>query len=324
MPDPFARPIPFPVPSPAPDPLRAPTVATPPAEAESDPGPRAAEPLRLVPAGADRARDAEDEADPGDAPADGYPIGLVPDRPRPRRPSTAPPPPAAVSFPVVPVLPVGEPIDAAGEAWLTARAGEARAGDRAALEALIRALGPRIDGWVARCVARSRPTPRRDGRPWLADDLRQEAWFALERTLEAWPGEGSFLPWLLRVMPFRLADRWQGLLGPEPRGEATPPPFIDDAFAASETRLLLEALAERLEDPRDRVLLLGHVGDGRPLVRFVGEAGDTAGVVYGRWRRLQCWLRAELAAEREVAVGDTSGQTGSAAALPMRGGKGAL
>jgi DNA-directed RNA polymerase specialized sigma24 family protein len=256
-----------------------------------------------------------------DDPADELLVGLVPARLRPRRPASEM---SSATFPVVPLLPIGEPIDAAGEAWLTARAGEARAGDRAALEALVRALGPRIDGWVARCIARSRPTPRRDGHPWLADDLRQEAWFALERTLEAWPGEGSFLPWLLKVMPFRLADRWQVLIGPEPRGEPAPPPFIDDSFAASETWLLLEALAERLEDHRDRLLLLGHVGGDLPLARFVGEAGDTPGAVYGRWRRLLVWLRTELAAEREVAVGDNSGQTGSAAALPMRGGKGAV
>ena len=308
MPDPFARPIPFPGRSgPRPVPLDPPPAAVPPHAS-------ALEPLRLLPAGGGAARGeaagaADETADePSGETADDFLVGVVPDRLRPRRPPAEPSPPAA--FPVVPLLPLGEPIDAAGEAWLTGRAAEARGGDRSALEALVRALGPRIDGWVARCVARSRPTPRRDGRPWLADDLRQEAWFALARTLETWPGEGSgsFLPWLLAVLPLRLADRWQTLLGPEPRREPTSaPPAIDDGYAASETRLLLEALAGRLADPRDRLLLLGHVGDGLPLARFVGVAGTTPGAVYGRWRRLRVWLRAELAPERAAAIGDDVG-----------------
>jgi len=206
----------------------------------------------------------------------------------------------------VPLLPLGAPVDATAEAWLTDRAVEARAGDRVALEALERALGPRIDGWVARCVARSRPTPRRDDRPWLADDLRQEAWFALARTVETWPGDGSFLPWLLAVMPRRLDDRWRTLLGPEPRWDRGAPPSVaDDSQAASEAAVVIESLADRLADPRDRLLLLGHLRDGQPLVRFVGAAGETPGIVYARWRRLRTWLQAELAPEREPGdVGD--------------------
>ncbi|MBA3416820.1 MAG: hypothetical protein H0U10_16490, partial [Chloroflexia bacterium] len=109
-------------------------------------------------------------------------------------------------------------------------------------------------------------------------------------------------------LPFRLADRWQTLLGPEPRGEPAAPSLADDeSFAASETRLLLEALAERLADPRDRLLLLGHVGDGLPLARFVGPVGVTPGVVYGRWRRLRVWLRAELAPARDAGRGGDIG-----------------
>lgn len=304
MPDSVIRPIPFP--------HRGPERLHPPADAGSPPGaaqprPLPPPPLRLVAVAEANASDTlspEPGADAGDvvesrSPAWTDGLRLVPSHIFPWSPADAASREAA-TYPVAPLLPPGVPVDATAAAWLTDRAIAARAGDRAAQEALIRALGPRIDRWVARRIRHSRPTPRRDGRFWLADDLRQEAWFALSQTLKTWSGEGSFLPWLLAVLPRRLSDRWKTLLGPPLRpiweAQAEPAP---DSHADGEIRLLLESLAARLDDPHDRALLLGHLRDGQPLARLVGPAGATPGAVYARWRRLQAWLRTELMPARE-------------------------
>ena len=293
MSDPFVRPAPSADPSRATDPPSEPPRLDPPRPVAAPPR------LRLVPIVDEPAPAAGSDPVParnaGEAECRVIPFPTA-DRPSPPRPERRP---RSSPWPVAPLLPAGVPVDATAEAWLTERAVAARAGDGAALEALFRALGPRIDAWVARSVARSRPTPRCDGRPWLADDLRQEAWFALATTLETWPGEGSFLPWLLAVLPARLTDRWRALLEPEPRWNPVPPPPADDSHAACEIDLLLAMLADRLADPHDRALLLGHLRDGQPLVRLVGAAGDSTHAVYRRWCRLRVWLQAELAPERE-------------------------
>lgn len=208
--------------------------------------------------------------------------------------------------PVVPLLIADAPVDAAAEAWLTDRALAARAGDAAALAALHRALEPRFDRWLWRIVVRSRrraplrrqASPGLPLRPWLAEDLKQETWFALAQTVATWPGDGSFLPWLLAVAPRRLIDRWRALLGSDvDRLPAAPPPA--DGPDAAETGALLDDLAVRLVDADDARLLLGHLRDDRPLAHFAGSTDPTLGAVYGRWKRVKRWLRAELAESAE-------------------------
>ncbi|MCC6315295.1 MAG: sigma-70 family RNA polymerase sigma factor [Thermomicrobiales bacterium] len=204
---------------------------------------------------------------------------------------------AAEPIPAAPLFLPEAPVDEAGAIWLTRQAHALRAGDPAAPEALWRSLEPRIRVWVEhclRCYGGDR-SPRRDGRPWLAEDLRQEGFPVLLAIVADWSGEGSFLPWLLTLGPRRMAGAWWALA---PREEPLPLPGAplllpdgnaDDALAVA----LLEGLAAAME-PLDAGLLLGHVRDGQPVTVVGARLGLSRGATTRHWNRIRAELREVL------------------------------
>lgn len=197
-------------------------------------------------------------------------------------------------------------LTAAEEQRLSALARQAHAGDRAARDELLRAVQPDLARMVA-AVARLTWTadgPRRDGRPWDAEDLAQEAFLIVADLIAAWSGEGSFPPYLFAYFPWRLRNAWRRL---RPR-RAAPVAPVDLALIADESHLALEAaallasLAAALPEP-DRLVLLAHVRDDVPLRAIAGALGVSEHQVRRRWRAIKQRLRDELLPLPEPAPG---------------------
>jgi RNA polymerase sigma factor (sigma-70 family) len=185
------------------------------------------------------------------------------------------------------------------EAALTRLALAARAGDGPARDALYRALTPNLDRMI-RTVDRltwAGDCPRRNGRPWAQEDLRQESYVIFCDLLSAWSSEGPFTPYLCAYFPWRLRNAWRRLRPDRPRGAMVPggrsPLEIDPTAVAEEARVLLEALAESLP-AEERAILLAHVRDGVSLAELGRQLGLRPPQIGRRWRAITRWLRGEL------------------------------
>jgi RNA polymerase sigma-70 factor (ECF subfamily) len=195
--------------------------------------------------------------------------------------SVAPQPP-----PATPAGPDSGPDDAA-------LVGAAQAGDRAALDALVRRHHPEVTRLMWRFARR-----RAD-----LDDLVQEVFVRLVRALPTWRAERPFLHWLRRVAVNTGRDhcrreavrqRWATELSPDPD---TPPPEAiasgtDPAarLAADEAKALLARLP-----PDDRTLLTLHYLEGWEFARIgelLGWSGPATKLrAFRARRRLQALLK---------------------------------
>jgi RNA polymerase sigma factor (sigma-70 family) len=211
-------------------------------------------------------------------------------------------PPLPPRPPIAPLLAADDPLTPETDRRLTALACAARAGSRPARDALYLALAPKIDRFVAGCrhLAWTSLGPRRDGRPWDADDLAQEAFVVFADLLAAWSGEGTFVPYFLAHFPWRLRTAWRALAGPRRHESNLAAPHLallaDDSAEAEEARIRLEAIAAALS-PLDGAILLGHVRDGRSLRTVARRLGLGHATVTRRWQGLREELRRELANE---------------------------
>ena len=203
---------------------------------------------------------------------------------------------AAGPAPLVPLLAAEAEVGPELERFLAPLARAAQDGDVDARDTLYEALAAKIDRFVAgaRRLAWSGDGPRRNGRPWDAEDLAQEAFPIFVNLLAAWPGDRPFGPYLLAHFPWRLRNARRALVAPR-RFETVPlPPRVlhlaDEAAAAEEARTLLEVVAARLPYP-DRQILLWHVRDGRSLGAIAHRLGLDRGTVGGRWRAIKAGLR---------------------------------
>jgi RNA polymerase sigma factor (sigma-70 family) len=191
----------------------------------------------------------------------------------------------------VPVLQPDQPVTPAQDALLTGIARQARLGDHIARDLLWRAFAPKLEPAVRRAqrVAWATGWARRNGRPWELDDARQEAWLTFADLVETWPGEGSFVPYVMSYFPWRLRNAMRQL-GP-PRLRAAIPrwrePIADDAaLAERETEALLAALLAVLSPADARVLQL-RIQEGLTLGEIADRLDLSRRTVYRGWARIQ-------------------------------------
>jgi len=219
------------------------------------------------------------------------------------------------------VVDAGDPVTPDLDRTLTALARRARDGDRDARDALYRALGPKIDRFVARYrwAARAAGGPERNGAPWDLDDVAQEAFPAFVDLLADYGGERAFLPYFLAAFPWRLRDAWHRLQAPARRVAAALPSDDlreDPSAVAEEARVLLATLAADLAEP-DATILRLRVGEGISLPAIALHLGLSRTTVARRWERLRAWLRDQLADEVASVSGGDPSQRRSAPAPPV-------
>ena len=210
------------------------------------------------------------------------------------------PKPASSTIAPLALVPDGTgAIDPNREAALTRLALAAQAGDRTARDALYQALTPiliRMIGATVR-LTRTADCPRRDGRPWDQEDLRQEAFLVFSDLITAWSGEGPFTPYLFAYFPWRLRNAWRRLRPERPQSAATgaarPDLAVDPSAVADEARVLVEVLASRLP-AGERTILLAHVRDGVTLAEVGRQLGLRPRQVRRRWQAIKRWLRGEI------------------------------
>lgn len=81
------------------------------------------------------------------------------------------------------------------ESW-KALALKAQKGDKAAYDALLRAIAPFIRGVLVRSLAQ----------PDWADDIAQEVLISVHKSLHTYGADRPFRPWLMAIVNFRRAD----------------------------------------------------------------------------------------------------------------------
>ncbi len=169
----------------------------------------------------------------------------------------------------------------------------AQAGDRAALDALVRRHHPEVTRLMWRFARRTADL----------DDLVQEVFVRVVRALPAWRPDQPFLHWLRRIAVNTGRDhcrreavrrRWQAERSPDP--EAPPPeavaPGTDPAarLAADEAKARLAHLP-----PDDRTLLTLHYLEGWEFARIgelLGWSGPATKLrAFRARRRLQSLLK---------------------------------
>lgn len=144
--------------------------------------------------------------------------------------------------------------------------GRARRRDPAALDELVAAFSPRVYGLLYRLT----------GSADIAQDLTQETFLRVVRTIDRYSHDGRFEAWIFRIAANLARDqvrarRRRGMtlsLDSEREDEESRSPvdLRDDAtpsarLAASEDAGLLEAALARLSEPEREILLMRHYGD---------------------------------------------------------------
>jgi RNA polymerase sigma factor (sigma-70 family) len=222
----------------------------------------------------------------------------------PRRPHLShlrllPPSVAAPPLPsVVPLLSPERPVSPTQDAVLTALARRARHGDRDARELLWRAFSPMLEPVLRRSGRMTwRPAwARRDGRPWELDDVRQEAWLVFSDLVDAWSGDGSFIPYVTAYFSWRLHAAMRRL---EPPRRSVPLSYasrvVDNVrrLDGVEDAELLAAMAAALPPP-DADLLRLRVAEGASVADIACRLGVSRRTIARRWKRIQRVARALL------------------------------
>ena len=164
--------------------------------------------------------------------------------------------------------------------WLA----RARAGDEAAYRWL-------LGRYRARAVRLAAHVLRREGE---AEDVAQEAFLRAFRRLPSFRGEGRFSAWLFGIVVRLCLDRrrsaWWTHEAPE---EAAPPPSSSPASSAevADTRLLVEALLDRLSPPIRAALVLREM-EGLDYDEIAATLGIPVGTVRSRLHTARAQFRA--------------------------------
>ena len=191
---------------------------------------------------------------------------------------------------MVPLLHPDERITPRQEALLTMLARRARQGDQAANQLLWRACEARLEPAVSSCAhaTQQRAWPQRDGRPWVQEDLRQEAFLIFSDLTASWESTESYVTyitahfaWQLRQAARRLGPPRQ----PAPHGGMPDLPAVCRDLRNAEYRALLEAITARLS-PADAVVLDLCVREGRGLDDIAHQLGVPHRTITRRWQRI--------------------------------------
>jgi RNA polymerase sigma factor (sigma-70 family) len=191
---------------------------------------------------------------------------------------------------LAPVLRPDQPVTRAQDALLSGIARRARDGDPIARDLLWRALAPKLEPALVRCgqLAWQRQWVRRDGRPWVLEDLRQEAWLVFTELAEAWPGDGSFVQYATAYFPWRLRDALRRLAANRREIAAH---FVLQPVAESpelldiDAQTLLASIAAALP-PGDAAVLRMRT-DGAALGEIACSLGVSRRTIGRRWRRIR-------------------------------------
>ena len=136
----------------------------------------------------------------------------------------------------------------------------------------------------------------RDGGPWHAEDLAQEAFPIFADLLAAWTSDRPVAPYLLGHFPWRLRSAWRVITAPRRVEIASAPPRLrylaDGSAGAEEAMALLASIAADLS-PIDGEILLRHVRDGEPLARVARDLALDRRTVTRRWRAIKETLRTD-------------------------------
>jgi RNA polymerase sigma-70 factor (ECF subfamily) len=169
-----------------------------------------------------------------------------------------------------------------------------RAGDGAALSALLARHAPRVLRFAAR-MCRDRAD---------ADDVLQETLFAAARSARELRGDASVPAWLFQVTrSFCIKKRRRGrhapqhlldLDAPEAAAHPAPEPSPDDALTARELARALEQALLRLDEEAREVVLMRDV-EGLSTAEVAEALGLSAEAVKSRLHRARAQLRARLA-----------------------------
>lgn len=169
-------------------------------------------------------------------------------------------------------------VRARDDARATAKALEARAGDRAALGELIRLTQPDIWRFLAHLAGCD-----------AADDLTQETYVRAMDALPGYRAESSVLSWLLTIARRTAVDRFRReAAGPSFLStDRMDPPTVPDASR----RVATEQMLASLEPGRREAFILTQVAGFS-----YAEAAEIAGVPIGTIRSRVARARAELVA----------------------------
>jgi DNA-directed RNA polymerase specialized sigma24 family protein len=166
----------------------------------------------------------------------------------------------------------------------------ARHGDQAANQLLWRAFQARLEPAVNGCARATQQDawPQRDGRPWVQEDLRQEAFLVFSDLTATWEGTESYVSYITAHFAWRLRLAARRL-GPQrqPALHAVRPdlPAVCRELLDAEYRALLEAIAARLS-PADAVVLDLRVREGRVLGDIAHQLGVPERTITRRWQRI--------------------------------------
>ena len=176
----------------------------------------------------------------------------------------------------------------------------AQAGDGQARNALWDALAPAIDRLIGSARRRAQYSadtgPWRDGSPWDAEDLAQEAFPIFADLLAAWTSDRPVAPYLLGHFPWRLRSAWRVITALRRAEIVSASPRLrylaDGSAGAAEAMALLASIAADLS-PTDGEILLRHVRDGEPLARVARDLALDRRTVTRRWRAIKETLRTD-------------------------------
>lgn len=191
---------------------------------------------------------------------------------------------------MVPLLHPDEAITPRQEALITMLAQRARHGDQAASQLLWHAFEARLEPAVSSCARAMHQGagPQRDGRSWVQEDLRQEAFLVFSDLTATWEGTESYVSYITAHFAWRLrlSARRQG-----PQRHTAPHTVRPDLPAVcrdlrdAEYRALLEAIAARLS-PADAIVLDFSVCEGRGLGDIAHQLGVPERTITRRWQRI--------------------------------------
>ena len=161
-------------------------------------------------------------------------------------------------------------------AWLA----KARAGDEAAYRWL-------LDRYRMRVVRLAAHVLRREGE---AEDVAQEAFLRAFRRLPSFRGEGRFSAWLFGIAVRLCLDRRRSAWWTRevPEDAAPPPSFAPDS---PDTRLLVEALLNRLSPPMRAALILREM-EGLDYDEIAATLAIPVGTVRSRLHAARAQFRA--------------------------------
>ena len=162
----------------------------------------------------------------------------------------------------------------------------AKAGDRAARNALFDTFRPEMARFVARYTGRAY-----ESAAWGLEDVHQESFLVFVEVLGSWPGSGDFVAYFYAVFPKRLATAVRRLDGSQPwirYGIAVE--GSDDPSQRLESRAMLNDFVGLLS-PLERRILALHAWESLALPDVARHAGLSLDDTRRHWRRIRRMAR---------------------------------